>query len=32
MCHFADIDAAEQLLLGSVLTVKRVKELGPLER
>ena len=28
MCDFADSDAAEQLLDGRVLTVKRVKELN----
>ena len=28
MCDFADSDAAEQLLVGRVLTVKQVKELN----
>ena len=28
MCDFADSDAAEQLLVGRALTVKRVKELN----
>jgi hypothetical protein len=28
MCDFVDSDAAEKLLVGRVLTVKRVKELN----